>query len=1647
MKENNNDYENMNLETDNVILNINQINPTTLKKKEKKKKSPIKKGKKRSTIESDFKYDQTPSTNENIEVKKFSGIEKDNFIENDFDIRNIINSALFSQLSEIKVFLLDFQKEVTKKLYKTDKKKLPKIHYVELNLLNQGVNISEFKKYGFGIYIFFLYLISILVTFFVLLIFVFYYIYCIFFHYYQDLDVECSAYFECNILSLASGVQIIKFRKYYIEKYGKKAFLKKYENFDVFYKEYIFSGVIVFIVAFLIDFGYILYSRKVYKEYKKENPDINNYTLILSGKDLPHINNKEIDKNKKYEIKNKKEEIKKELKELLNIKDVDISFTLELSDLYEKLEDYTEKIEERIKVQNTIAKGKCLFLWRSIERLKNKEKELDDDIGKLKEEMDKLSKEENYCPLYLLTFQNKKDYEHIYSKYPHSYFIDSIKNLCKKEKGKNIYINKAPNPEDVAWENLQFDNEYKYYKNKFIFFGKSCGFIALTFVLQLVCDLISNKIPFIVFQVAFDIIIFFIQEKTDHLYSEFTETHLKENLNNWSLSDIKFYCLIYNSIFNLINQGFAPLLTYLITDKIYNDGDDYSNLVTKMFVTIEMNGFGYPMFDLLYNVIWKKGREMYKAQKNMMTSENIDKEIKTKIDNEKGMTRFKLENKFKKKEMDLDGNFSEILSTFWITMFYLPIYPIGIIQSFLNLLFKFIIEKNFLINIYKRPEYTKPDFGFLCFNFFNFGFFLFLCGNIIFFKNEDNKNSFGAVYIIIMVLFLILPFFLLAKLIIYCCYKKEKAENLEDVKGKLISDYRIFNPCYQKEEIKRLFSEFKNNKTLELSQYEEIEKKINLLNDLDLYKLQQNMRIPKTFYFFEKEINSFSSILEESYKNVSDEEKIRLYNLLMKLDFFSYLEEQNFIKPKKKKFELIENLLDDRSISLKNLSIQENLSFSDSTYFTTFYEKKDILEMAYVNNERSVKLFNVFDRKVLNEIKTNTSTKICCIDAFQVEIGEEKNKEIINYLVMISLDNKMIIYNLSIKNNEENKNKKSITIDTIGEEYKKNEDKKNAKNIFSLSTVKRGNKIWIITSYYYDKYYKIYDLDDILNNIDAINININYFIKSEILDEYIISLKASFLTENNSYIITRSETDNGNQIINLFINEFFIKKLYDTNDSYINFIIIKDKYYLLVSNIKKDLSKYEIKAIYFYQILPLYITVIKGIRKVFSNEKIMNILNKMYLQPGEWKNNNAFIPINQEIKDKIKDNPHQEKLIISSEFSASNNQKEFIKKLYQSNNEDKFNLGNLLSWENDFILFATPFGYIDIIDTKKSIKINDNNNINNNSQKNDNIIIYNFSEMIKDPEYGLTFILRDNKGKIQYMRPVILKDRLNYSVKKTDGYFNDHDINEKLEHIYFSYNFYFYYTLISLLFPLIAAFVGRNKNADEVDHELIKSSIILLAIYAGICFWFKGFVYDLNDISHTQRICTKRTIIACLVLKVLAVGALAYSLCQAYKTGIYFVIMYIIIYCVQIVFNFVIYIFKIEFILRTHWLGFAFYQISRLCILVFFVISVFAKVDNIQIYIYAAVLCVVSAYMYLANYFNTLFEEIAYNNYLQAIFNYPMEWMNLICCWFVNPRDLIMGLDYAFCCCDSCFIIIGECILILIMFFFYFIFSIFSCFC
>ena len=1555
-------------------------------------------------------------------------LKKDNFAENNISIRNIIDNALFSQLSEINIKLLDLEENVSERIYNSKGKIIPKIDFIEFTLLNQNVNISELKKYGFGLYVFFLYLKSLLVTFGILFIFVFHYTYCLFFKYYRDYKEEYSLFFDYNILSLVSGVQIIRFRKYFIEKYGKEAFLEKCKDFDVIYKEYLFTGTIVFIIAFLSNFIFLLYLMKTYKIFRIENPEIKNYTLILSGKDAPKINSQQ-DNEENETINDKKTAMKNQLMNLLNVKDVDINFTFKLFKYYEKMEEMNSLKKDNYKLQYRINRNKCccygcccfcgfcFCCCCSKKSLDARQKNINDQIEELKKEMNEIKSKELYNPLYIITFHNKEDYDRIYSEYPHSY----IKYLIKKcfKKNNSFYVNKAPSPEDLVWKNLEFDKEYRYFKSKIENFLISMIYVVISFIIQIFGELIDEgSKDNIKFLFVVNIIVSYFLGLLDSRFSSRINSLLVNNSNSWSYSDIKFYSIIFQTIFKFINQGLFPFLTYLWISK----DDNYSNLVSKMFVLIEMDGFGYPMIDWLYNVVLTKGRDMYESTKKIMSLENVEKEISDQVVNKEGLSRLELEQTYEKKEMDLEGNYSDILAIYWITMFYLSIYPIGVIQSFLNLLFKYIIEKNFLLNVYKRPEYINPQFGFLCFNFFNFGFFLFLCGDIIFFRNEDNKKSFGAGYIVIMLLFLLIPFYLLAKLIMYitnnCCLKKDDSKNLDEIKRDIKTDYRLFNPCYQKEEITKIFSEWEKENLLTSSQYDELIEKLNRLNDLDLYKIQQSLRIPKVMKFEERHLTT-SFLYDNSSVVVDDKDKEKLYYFLMQLGFISYLEEGNVLKPNKKPFQFEEGL-DIRSLALNCLSMQENLSNSDSGYFTIFKEKNELI-MPYVDCESNIKIFDVFHRRVLNDVKDlKYSKKIVCVDYFSIitPYGE------IRYLISIALDNTMIISNLLI--NEKNTN---IIVNDIGDTFKENENKPNS--TFCLSTTRHQEGMWIITSYYYDKMFKIY------------NPSGNCLHKVENRGEYIISLEGLFYTEENTYICVRTPSS-----INLFINEFYIRQIRDMKEySYINFKITRpfdyftQNIYIIITVINKDLTSYGVYIIDIFPIFPLF-------------TRLFNFLVQVTF--GSSINQEVHVPMNSRMQEKLSKNAPK----IISEFNIRLNadweQIMKQKKFFESSEIDKFNIGNILLWDNEYLIIGTPFNYLDILDYKNKVKVGVINNTESirsldnyglNKEISD-IITYNISEQIDDPEYGSCFIMRDNKGKIQYIRPAKIKDKLNYRLIKSDEYFNDMEDGVKLERILFSTRFYFLYCLISYLLPLITSIVGHNKNKDwDYSIYLFTTSFWFYLVYIFFGIWFKGCVSDITDDYHTKRTCTKAMGLISLAFKVCANSMASYSFCLENKRGIVFIGILFGIYFIHWNLKFIIYICKVKFLLRTYWLGFLFYQISRFCILLFFIISIVLKMDHIETYIYAIIFCIIFIYMYMSNYYNTLMKEITYNSYIQSVFNYPFEWMNLCCCCCTDPKECIKNIDRTCCVCDSFFLALFQYLIMFILVCIYVVFQIIKCIC
>ena len=69
-------------------------------------------------------------------------------------------------------------------------------------------------------------------------------------------------------------------------------------------------------------------------------------------------------------------------------------------------------------------------------------------------------------------------------------------------------------------------------------------------------------------------------------------------------------------------------------------------------------------------------------------------------------------------DMDISVKYSYLSKTLFITMFYLPIFPFGVLISFLGLILAYFLEKFNFTHSYKRPEMLNEKLGEIHFNFF-----------------------------------------------------------------------------------------------------------------------------------------------------------------------------------------------------------------------------------------------------------------------------------------------------------------------------------------------------------------------------------------------------------------------------------------------------------------------------------------------------------------------------------------------------------------------------------------------------------------------------------------------------------------------------------------------------------------------------------------------------------------------------------------------------------------------------------------------------------------------------------------------------------------------------------------------------------------
>lgn len=125
------------------------------------------------------------------------------------------------------------------------------------------------------------------------------------------------------------------------------------------------------------------------------------------------------------------------------------------------------------------------------------------------------------------------------------------------------------------------------------------------------------------------------------------------------------------------------------------------------------------------------------------------------------ITQRELNAQFENPSMDISFKYSYICKTFLMSVFYMPILPIGTIISIIGITIAYLIEKFNLLHTYKRPEMLDEGMCSFYIQYFKLFLFTYAIGNWLFIGDKFSSNTWGLVSIIIFGSLVIIPYHLL----------------------------------------------------------------------------------------------------------------------------------------------------------------------------------------------------------------------------------------------------------------------------------------------------------------------------------------------------------------------------------------------------------------------------------------------------------------------------------------------------------------------------------------------------------------------------------------------------------------------------------------------------------------------------------------------------------------------------------------------------------------------------------------------------------------------------------------------------------------------------------------------------------------------
>ena len=889
---------------------------------------------------------------------------------------------------------------------------------------------------------------------------------------YSDLVHDCSKYvdfddinttddddtFKADWLSDMSAYNL----KAYYDVFKYKATKSQRDNIDNVVLDYSFmyflTGICVLIINYL--FIQLVSLLSQYENFKVTSPA--DYAALVHGVPKPEENGK---------MKDELLKIIQEVSKYTNTPYVvdQIIPCLRIRDIYKVAKDkykeetklyHVNNFEKQIKLnkENKFSKEKDnLHYFKNFLCINKKTpvKEIEQKIEEHKTKLNELTNELNENPnkfnggTFFVVFDNMKMKDSFCDFFPRSnfsriiwsirYFIQNcLCQACWNEGSKNLTklklsldIQADVEPYEVEWENMGYT---RCERNVRLFFS-IFAFVVLV-VVELLIIIGLNSLQRYFSKKEKDLLKYIISFLISIIISitNFVGKILFKKLTFMEQIEIKTYFYISYSIkltiFTFVTIAVLPVISNFIFG---SDGSDI--LINNLFMIFITNIFLPP---LLFYLGPEYALKLYKRTNARFELKNVKYEKST-------YTQGELNEIFENPEMDICYKYSYISNVILISLFYMSIFPIGMIFGFGALVFAYLSEFLY-ISFYKRPEILNSHLCRFYVSNFKWSIFIFALGNYIFMgqiNEHQRKNSWSLINLIVFFVLCLIPY---QSLKVDPIGQSEGEHKYDTYNNNFIyfsTDYEKLNPFSRKQAYSNYFQKLMDYRIIDPTEGKRIIKKIQNTNEITAYL---RTRRHLDYYIASQELNNIymKNKNEQKIKYMfgeSDENKVGfslggLKNLIMNS---SELKED---KMTSKDIELIRDMKDILlSFSTTNTGICNALIFLE--------EKHNI------NDEYDTYNFNPWKAEWLYtpEYKKKRKEMIHKIRAsmdFRGEISDDEDS-------IVKFDDKKDYVNERIKqlNDAYLKKKESINISKIS--GKKDEDDKPVINNNELTSGEVSN--------------------------------------------------------------------------------------------------------------------------------------------------------------------------------------------------------------------------------------------------------------------------------------------------------------------------------------------------------------------------------------------------------------------------------------------------------------------------------------------------------------------------------------------------------------------------------------------------------------